>query len=122
MRGFCACVEPCAVAFLSLCIQSLIYFVGDSLIGLRGRRSFLGVFYRRYQLVLWTTFFEFSPLFYIMPTSRYDAVKDVQPRTGEAWAVSCKKRFRANVLVWALPKSFTTLDIRSKFVDIGLDS
>ena len=27
----------------------------------------------------------------------------------------------ANVLVWGLPKSFTTLDIRSKCVDIGLD-
>ena len=57
-----------------------------------------------------------------MPTSRCDVVNDVQPRTGEAWAVSCKKPFRANVLVWGLPKSFTTLEIRSKFVDIGLAS
>ena len=53
--------------------------------------------------------FEFGPLFYLMPTSRCDAVNDVQSRTSEAWAVSCKKRFRANVLVWGLPKSFTTL-------------
>ena len=44
-----------------------------------------------------------------MPTSRCNAVNDVQPRTGEAWAVSCKKRF-TNALVWELPKSFTTLD------------
>ena len=36
--------------------------------------------------------------------------------------MSCKKRFRANILVWGLPKSFTTLEVRSKFVDIGLAS
>ena len=40
----------------------------------------------------------------------------VQLGTGEAWAVIC------NVLVWGLPVSFTTLDIRSIFVDIGLAS
>ena len=57
-----------------------------------------------------------------MPTPRCAAVNDVQPGTGEAWAVSCKKRFRANVLVWGLPKSFTILEISSTFVDIGLAS
>ena len=57
-----------------------------------------------------------------MPTSRCDAVKAVQLGTGETWAVNCKKRFRAYVLVWGLPKSFTTLEIRSKFIDIGLAS
>ena len=60
---------------------------------------------------------EFSSLFYLMPTSRCDAL---QLGTGKAWAVSSKKRFRANFLVWGLPKSFTKLEISSKFVDIGL--
>ena len=30
------------------------------------------------------------------------------------------KRFRANIIVWGMPKSLSTLEIRAKLADIGL--
>ena len=39
---------------------------------------------------------------------------------GGAWAVSCSKCFQANIIVWGVPRHFSTLEIQSKFVDIGL--
>ena len=45
-----------------------------------------------------------------------------QLRTSNDWEVSYKKRFRANIIVWGMPRDLTTLDIRAKFVDLGLVS
>ena len=53
-----------------------------------------------------------------MHTPRCAQVRDYQTVAEDTWAVSSKKRFRANIL----PKALTTLEIRSKFVDIGLAS
>ena len=36
--------------------------------------------------------------------------------------MSRRKCFRANIIVWGVPKHFSTLEIRSKFADIGLSS
>ena len=57
-----------------------------------------------------------------MHTSRCAQIRDSQTGAEDAWAVSTKKRFRANILVWGLPKALNTLEIRSKFVDLGLAS
>ena len=43
-------------------------------------------------------------------------------RTGDDWEVSYKKRFRANIIVWGMPRDLTTLEIRAKFADLGLVS
>ena len=43
-------------------------------------------------------------------------------RTGDDWEVSYKKRFRANKIVWGMPRDLTTLEIRAKFADLGLVS
>ena len=43
-------------------------------------------------------------------------------RTGDDWEVSYKKRFRANIIVWGVPRDLTTLEIRAKFADLGLVS
>ena len=58
-----------------------------------------------------------------MPTS-HDALvtPDLQPRTDKEWVVSHKKRFRANIILWGMPKDLTTLEIRSKLSDLGLVS
>ena len=45
-----------------------------------------------------------------------------QPRTSEDWVVSKHKRFRANIIVWGMPKDLTTLEIRAKLADLGLAS
>ena len=36
--------------------------------------------------------------------------------------MSYKKRFRANIIVWGMPRDLTTLQIRAKFADLGLVS
>ena len=36
--------------------------------------------------------------------------------------MSRRKCFRANIIVWGVPKHFSTLEIRSKFADLGLSS
>ena len=55
-----------------------------------------------------------------------DAVVTSSPRlrlrTGDDWEVSYKKRFRANIIVWGMPRDLTTLEIRAKFADLGLVS
>ena len=40
-------------------------------------------------------------------------------RTSDDWEVSYKKRFRANIIVWGMPRDLTTLEIRAKFADLG---
>ena len=37
-----------------------------------------------------------------------------------AWTVSKNKQFRANIIVWGMPKSLSTLEIRTKLADLGL--
>ena len=54
-----------------------------------------------------------------MPTRN---AKDRQPRTSEDWVVSKHKRFRANIIVWGMPKDLTTFEIRAKLADLGLAS
>ena len=53
-----------------------------------------------------------------------DAVVTSSPRlrTSDDWEVSYKKHFRANVIVWGMPRDLTTLEIRAKFADLGLVS
>ena len=57
-----------------------------------------------------------------MPTKNAVTKKDRQPRTSEDWVVSKHKRFRANIIVWGMPKDLTTLEIRAKLADLGLAS
>ena len=54
-----------------------------------------------------------------MPTKNAVTKKDSQPRTSEDWVVSKHKRFRANIIVWGMPKD---LEIRAKLADLGLAS
>ena len=37
-----------------------------------------------------------------------------------AWTVSQNRRFRTNSIVWGMPKSLSTLEIRTKLADLGL--
>ena len=57
-----------------------------------------------------------------MPTKNAVTKKDRQPRTSEDLVVSKHKRFRANIIVWGMPKDLTTLEIRAKLADLGLAS
>ena len=57
-----------------------------------------------------------------MPTKNAVTKKDRQPRTSEDWVVNKHKRFRANIIVWGMPKDLTTLEIRAKLADLGLVS
>ena len=43
-------------------------------------------------------------------------------KTSEDWLVSHNKGFRANIIVWGMPKDLPTLEIRAKLSDLGLDS
>ena len=43
-----------------------------------------------------------------------------QVTSDAAWTVSQNKRFRANIIVWGMPKSLSTLEIRTKLADLGL--
>ena len=66
--------------------------------------------------------FKFYEAFYLMPTKDAVTKKDRQPRTSEDWVVSKRKRFRANIIAWGMPKDLTTLEIRAKLADLGLAS
>ena len=56
-------------------------------------------------------------------TTRRDAnTATPQLRTSEDWLVSHNKGFRANIIVWGMPKDLPTLEIRAKLADLGLDS
>ena len=37
-----------------------------------------------------------------------------------AWTVSQNRRFRANIIVWGMPKNLSMLEIRTKLADLGL--
>ena len=56
-------------------------------------------------------------------TTQHDA-NTATPRlkTSEDWLVSHNKGFRANIIVWVMPKDLLTLEIRAKMADLGLDS
>ena len=43
-------------------------------------------------------------------------------KTIEDWLVSHSKGFKANIIVWGMPKDLPTLEIRAKLADLGLDS
>ena len=56
-------------------------------------------------------------------TTRCDAnTATPQLKTSEDWLVSHNKGFRANIIVWGMPKDLPTLEIRAKMADLGLDS
>ena len=55
-----------------------------------------------------------------MNTSDVSNVKDSRLSAGGDWVVSRSKNFRVNIIVWGVPKHFTTLEFRSKFADLGL--
>ena len=57
-----------------------------------------------------------------MTTNYVSSINDSRLSAGGDWAVSRSKRFRANIIVWGVPKHFSTLEVRSKFADIGLSS
>ena len=44
-----------------------------------------------------------------------------RPLRGDSdWTVSCKKGFRACILVWGMPRDASTLEVRTKLADVGL--
>ena len=43
-----------------------------------------------------------------------------QVTSDAAWTVSKNKRFRANIIIWGMSKSLSTLEIRTKLADLGL--
>ena len=47
---------------------------------------------------------------------------DLQSRTGKDLVVSHNQRSRVNIIVWGLHKDLTTLEVRAKFADMGLES
>ena len=47
-------------------------------------------------------------------------MKDSRLGAGGDWVVSRNNRFRANIIVWGVPKHFSTLEVRSNFADLGL--
>ena len=65
--------------------------------------------------------FEFSG--FLIDDHRCDA-KTAIPRlkTSEDWLVSHNKAFRANIIVWRMPKDLPTREIMAKLADLGVDS
>ena len=56
-------------------------------------------------------------------TTRRDAkTATPQLKTSEDWLVSHSKGFKANIIVWGMPKDLPTLEIRAKLADLGLVS
>ena len=49
-------------------------------------------------------------------TTRCNA-ETAAPRSGEDWLVSHNKGFRANIIVWGMPKDLPMLEIRAKLAD-----
>ena len=66
--------------------------------------------------------FEFDACFYLMPTRDEFLVAELQSTSENDWSVSQNKRFRASIIIWGIPKSLSTLEIRAKLADIGLAS
>ena len=54
-----------------------------------------------------------------MPTRDEFLVAELQSTSENDWSVSQNKRFRASIIVWGMPKSLSTLEIRAKLADIG---
>ena len=57
-----------------------------------------------------------------MPTRKDGISPDLCPRTGKDLVVSHNQRSRVNIIVWGLHKELTTLEVRAKFADMGLES
>ena len=57
-----------------------------------------------------------------MPTRDEFLVAELQSTSENDWSVSQNKRFRASIIIWGIPKSLSTLEIRAKLADIGLAS
>ena len=57
-----------------------------------------------------------------MTTNYISCVSDSRLSVGGALAMSSSKCFQANIIVCGVPKHFSTLEVRSKFADIGLSS
>ena len=55
-----------------------------------------------------------------MPTRNIVRKNDSRLSADGGWVVSRSKNFRANIIVWGVPKHLSTLEIRSKFADLGL--
>ena len=55
-----------------------------------------------------------------MPVCHASLNTVTQVTSDAAWTVSKNKRFRANIIVWGMPKSLSTLEIRTKLADLGL--
>ena len=54
---------------------------------------------------------------------RRDVLRKKDPRLEkDDWVVSCHNRACANIIVWGMPKSLSTLEVRGKLADIGLVS
>ena len=47
---------------------------------------------------------------------------DLRPATGKDLVVSHNQCYRVNIIVWGLHKELTTLEVRAKFADMGLES
>ena len=47
---------------------------------------------------------------------------DRRSRTDGDWVVSHGKDFRANIILWGMPRDVSTLEVRAKLADLGLAS
>ena len=54
-----------------------------------------------------------------MPTRDEFLVAELQTTSENDWSVSQNKRFRVSIIVWGMPQSLSTLEIRAKLADIG---
>ena len=94
--------------------------------------SALGPFFPHDPRRLCTTFvkfrvaaFECSVIFYLMRINARHAAgldSDRRSRTDGDWVVSHGKRFRANIILWGMPRDICTLEVRAKLADLGLAS
>ena len=69
--------------------------------------------------------FEFSLLFYLMCINTRHAAdldSDRRSSTNEYWVVIHGKGFRANIILWGMPRDISTLEVRAKLADLGLAS
>ena len=64
--------------------------------------------------------FELRSNLHLMPVHHASLNTVTQVTPDAAWTVSQNKWFRANIIVWEMPKSLSTLEIRTKLVDLGL--
>ena len=55
-----------------------------------------------------------------MPTRYAIFETDPQLNTDTDWSVSRKKGFKANTILWRVPKDASIIEIQSKLADVGL--